>query len=189
MPGTPAQVRRFRRLMALSGARVRHTLFKSPFKSSHNPLKPPPPNLHLLSAGPRQPRRDFTTHRTFLRDPPAQLSESVMASSAPEYQIGLALSGGCTAGAYQAGVVDFLYEALREWETERAKSPASALPAWRVRLRAMGGASAGGLTNRASRRTPIILCMTVGSQNLTTRVCLKQTTSSRASRRRARQQL
>jgi predicted acylesterase/phospholipase RssA len=78
-----------------------------------------------------------------------------------EYEIGLALSGGCTAGAYEAGVVDFLYEALREWEAQRLADPAS-VPGWGVRLRAIAGASAGGLTtalaaaalNSACERVP-----------------------------------
>jgi predicted acylesterase/phospholipase RssA len=73
------------------------------------------------------------------------------AKTLTEYEIGLALSGGCTAGAYEAGVVDFLYEALREWEAGRLSNPSSSsssssVPGWSVRLRAIAGASAGGLT-------------------------------------------
>ena len=33
-----------------------------------------------------------------------------------EFQIGLAMSGAVSAGAYTAGVFDFLIQALDEWE-------------------------------------------------------------------------
>jgi hypothetical protein len=36
-----------------------------------------------------------------------------------EFQIALALSGAISAGAYTAGVFDFLIQALDEWENAR----------------------------------------------------------------------
>jgi predicted patatin/cPLA2 family phospholipase len=34
----------------------------------------------------------------------------------PVFKIGLVLAGAVSAGAYTAGVVDFLFEALEAWE-------------------------------------------------------------------------
>ncbi len=51
------------------------------------------------------------------------------------------------AGAYTAGVVDFLVEALDEWEKARAQPD---VPQHRVRVRVMTGASAGSLVTAAS---------------------------------------
>ncbi len=54
------------------------------------------------------------------------------------------MSGAISAGAYTAGVVDFLIQALAEWEAARRDDPAIAIHD--VRLVAMSGASAGGMT-------------------------------------------
>lgn len=61
------------------------------------------------------------------------------------FDLSLCLAGAISAGAYTAGVVDFLLLALQEWEKERVKNPAECLK-HRVRLRAVAGASAGGMT-------------------------------------------
>ena len=37
----------------------------------------------------------------------------------PVFGIGLALAGAISAGAYTAGVIDFLMQALQAWEEER----------------------------------------------------------------------
>lgn len=60
----------------------------------------------------------------------------------PEFTIGLCMAGAISGGAYTAGVVDFLLEALEEWEKRRADP---AVPAHRVKIKAMSGASAGGM--------------------------------------------
>ena len=59
------------------------------------------------------------------------------------FQIGLALAGAISAGAYTAGVLDFLFQALDEWERARGKGDA---PDHRVRLKVVAGASAGAIT-------------------------------------------
>lgn len=69
-------------------------------------------------------------------------------SSAPTFEISLCMAGAISAGAYTAGVVDFLIEALEEWEKKRPKpgepNP-EGIPDHRVVLRGFAGASAGGI--------------------------------------------
>ena len=60
-----------------------------------------------------------------------------------EFQIGLAISGAVSAGAYAAGVLDFLIEALDEWEKGRTDAM---VPNHRIGLKVMSGASAGAIT-------------------------------------------
>jgi predicted acylesterase/phospholipase RssA len=60
-----------------------------------------------------------------------------------QFLIGLAISGAVSAGAYVAAVVDFLVQALDEWEKERTNN---AVPNHRVELKLMSGASAGAIT-------------------------------------------
>lgn len=65
-----------------------------------------------------------------------------------EFKVGLAMAGAVSAGAYSAGVFDFLMEALSEWEKARARDPAGvpAVPDHRTVLAAFSGASAGSIT-------------------------------------------
>ncbi|NYZ11930.1 hypothetical protein HL658_05160 [Azospirillum sp. RWY-5-1] len=58
--------------------------------------------------------------------------------------IGLAMSGAISAGAYSAGVLDFLIEALDEWEKRRDQP---GVPGHRVVIAAAAGASAGAITS------------------------------------------
>jgi predicted acylesterase/phospholipase RssA len=73
-----------------------------------------------------------------------------------EFQIGLTMSGAISAGAYTAGVLDFLIEALDAWEDARNGPDADTVPGHRVGIKVMSGASAGAITaaigNRARRR-------------------------------------
>jgi hypothetical protein len=69
-----------------------------------------------------------------------------------EFQIALAMSGAISAGAYTAGVFDFLIQALDEWENaktgknlEKGDHP-DAIPNHFVGVKAMSGASAGAAT-------------------------------------------
>ena len=59
------------------------------------------------------------------------------------FEIGLVLAGAVSAGAYTAGVMDFLIEALDEWHLHRQANPD--IPQHNVELRIITGASAGGM--------------------------------------------
>ncbi|MBP6732302.1 MAG: patatin-like phospholipase family protein [Chitinophagales bacterium] len=65
-------------------------------------------------------------------------------STAPSntYHLGLAMAGAVSAGAYTAGVLDYLFETLERWEAEKIKG---GVPTHNVVLDIMGGASAGGM--------------------------------------------
>ena len=62
----------------------------------------------------------------------------------PAFQIGLAMAGAVSAGAYTAGVLDFLVEALSEWQ--KAKDSGDNVPKHDVFISAVSGTSAGGIT-------------------------------------------
>ena len=57
--------------------------------------------------------------------------------------LGLVMAGAVSAGAYTAGVVDFLTEALDVWEANKKIDKA---PPHKVNLKVISGASAGGMT-------------------------------------------
>jgi hypothetical protein len=75
----------------------------------------------------------------------------------PTFEIGLTMAGAVSAGAYTAGVIDFLFEALDAIEDVRAGRPTGHLsaglpgenpivdPPHNVRFRAMSGTSAGSM--------------------------------------------
>lgn len=63
--------------------------------------------------------------------------------SAKPFNIGLCMAGAVSAGAYTAGVMDYLLEALAEWEKRRGQP---GVPSHEVKIPVMGGASAGGMT-------------------------------------------
>jgi hypothetical protein len=60
--------------------------------------------------------------------------------------IGLTMAGAVSAGAYTAGVIDFLIETLDEWE-RRKKEGIENTPKHNIEIPAIGGASAGGMTS------------------------------------------
>ena len=62
------------------------------------------------------------------------------------YRIALTMSGAISAGAYTAGVFDFLIQALTELELAKSRQGDGDLPDHDVRIVAMTGASAGGVT-------------------------------------------
>lgn len=62
------------------------------------------------------------------------------------FHIGLCMAGAVSAGAYTAGVMDFLIEALDTWE-QKKQSGEKNIPSHTVKLSVMGGASAGGMTS------------------------------------------
>ncbi|MDR3636828.1 MAG: patatin-like phospholipase family protein [Isosphaeraceae bacterium] len=61
------------------------------------------------------------------------------------FEIGLVLAGAVSAGAYTAGVVDFLVQALDEWQKAKDERRPNC-PPHQVRLKVLAGASAGGIT-------------------------------------------
>ena len=63
-----------------------------------------------------------------------------------EFQIELTMSGAISAGAYTAGVLDFLIDALDAWEDARNAPDADTVPDHRVGIKVMSGASAGAIT-------------------------------------------
>src|SRR4051794_41619628 len=67
------------------------------------------------------------------------------AGRAGGFEIGLVMAGAVSAGAYTAGVVDFLIQALDQWhEGKRGNDPRC--PRHDVSLKVMAGASAGGMS-------------------------------------------
>lgn len=60
------------------------------------------------------------------------------------FYVGLCMAGAVSAGAYTAGVMDYLLEALAEWEKRRGQD---GVPTHKVQIPVMGGASAGGMTS------------------------------------------
>jgi predicted acylesterase/phospholipase RssA len=61
-------------------------------------------------------------------------------------QIGLCMAGAISAGAYTAGVVDYLIEALDEWYKRKSDGQPN-VPAHNIEISVIGGASAGGMTS------------------------------------------
>lgn len=62
------------------------------------------------------------------------------------FELGLCMAGAVSAGAYTAGVLDLLVEALDAFEAEKARRRAAGdAPLHEVRLSVLGGASAGGM--------------------------------------------
>ena len=79
----------------------------------------------------------------------------------PIFRLGLVMAGAISAGAYTGGVVDFLIQALDEWEKVKADRNA-AVPRHQVEIPVMSGASAGAITSAiaavafSSNTTPVV---------------------------------
>ena len=69
-----------------------------------------------------------------------------------EFRIGLVMAGAISAGAYTAGVMDFLLEALEAWEAAKRADPTS-VPSHAARIRALSGASAGAMVSAITVRS------------------------------------
>ena len=63
------------------------------------------------------------------------------------FELALTLAGAISAGAYTAGVLDYLFQALHEWERHRTDPGA---PQHRVVIKVITGASAGAITGSLS---------------------------------------
>jgi hypothetical protein len=83
-------------------------------------------------------------------DETANSAQEAIHGSKSEFHVGLAMSGAISAGAYTAGVFDFLIQALDEWERARANGSADvesgSVPSHFVGIKVMSGASAGAIT-------------------------------------------
>lgn len=66
-----------------------------------------------------------------------------MSSESNTFSLGLCMAGAISAGAYTAGVMDYLIEALDLWERNKHQP---GIPSHQVVIRVIGGASAGGMT-------------------------------------------
>ena len=65
--------------------------------------------------------------------------------SEASFNIGIAMAGAVSGGAYSAGVFDFLMEALNEWQKQK-DDPNANVPRHDVFISAVSGTSAGGIT-------------------------------------------
>jgi len=64
------------------------------------------------------------------------------------FHLGLTMAGAVSAGAYTAGFIDYLLEALNAWQNEKDKHNVnSEIPNHNVVIDAIGGASAGGMVS------------------------------------------
>ena len=79
------------------------------------------------------------------------MAETTTPSPSPDvpFEIGLVMAGAVSAGAYTAGVIDFLIQALDEWEKAKeqarkdlAEGKTTDCPMHEVRIKVMAGASA-----------------------------------------------
>lgn len=66
-------------------------------------------------------------------------------SNSDTFQIGLCMAGAVSAGAYTAGVMDYLIEALDDWH-RRKDAGEDNVPSHNLEIPVIGGASAGGMT-------------------------------------------
>jgi hypothetical protein len=72
-----------------------------------------------------------------------QSSTTDQSSKDQTFYLGICMAGAVSAGSYTAGVMDFLLEALEEWQK---RSGQDGVPTHKVEIPVMGGASAGGMT-------------------------------------------
>lgn len=82
------------------------------------------------------------------------------------FEIGICMAGAVSAGAYTAGAMDYLIEALDDWESRRGQS---GVPSHDVIIKAIGGASAGGMTGiiaASALNNPITPVRNLGSNIL-----------------------
>jgi predicted acylesterase/phospholipase RssA len=68
-----------------------------------------------------------------------------MQNQSNTFKIGLCMAGAVSAGAYTAGVLDYLIEALEDWQRRKDQNQPNT-PSHRVEIPVIGGASAGGMT-------------------------------------------
>ncbi|MBL8661156.1 MAG: patatin-like phospholipase family protein [Rhodospirillales bacterium] len=69
------------------------------------------------------------------------------------FEVGLVMAGAVSAGAYTAGVVDFLLQSLDAWEQAK-QTRAVGIPDHTVQIRAAAGSSAGGIVSALTAMIP-----------------------------------
>ncbi len=87
-----------------------------------------------------------------------KLTYDIMSTTSKTFHLGLTMAGAVSAGAYTAGFMDYVLEALSEWEKAKhlnKGNPNSSIPKHNVSVDAIGGASAGGMV---SMITALALC-------------------------------
>jgi predicted acylesterase/phospholipase RssA len=86
---------------------------------------------------------------TLIEESPGLTAEPKLNNSnKDEFQIALTSAGAISAGAYTAGVMDFLLKALSDWY--KAKANNENVPTHNVKIKALSGASAGGMCTALS---------------------------------------
>ncbi|PXF49504.1 hypothetical protein BWQ96_00820 [Gracilariopsis chorda] len=93
----------------------------------------------------------------------------------PPFRVGLCLAGAATGGAYSAGVIDFLFEALDSWHLEKSRGN-SKVPPWDVHLTDVIGSSAGAITASVAAAT---LNLPSGEQSALRRVWVDEMNADR----------
>lgn len=68
-----------------------------------------------------------------------------MSTTNKTFKIGLCMAGAVSAGAYTAGVMDYLIEVLDEWQKRKDNNEPNT-PSHNIEISVIGGASAGGMT-------------------------------------------
>ncbi len=82
------------------------------------------------------------------------------------FHIGLCLAGAISAGAYTAGVLDYLFEALEIWEEKKKSGDPGTVPQHKVIISVIGGASAGGMSGLIAAKSLISKFKPVHVQDL-----------------------
>ncbi len=70
-----------------------------------------------------------------------------MSDTKNTFHLGLTMAGAVSAGAYTAGFMDYILEALSEWEKAKQENLNHSIPNHNVIIDAIGGASAGGMVS------------------------------------------
>ncbi|MFD2101433.1 patatin-like phospholipase family protein [Flagellimonas iocasae] len=71
-----------------------------------------------------------------------------MSKSNNTFHLGFTMAGAVSAGAYTAGFMDYILEALDNWENAKKEAnPDNVIPKHNVMIDALGGASAGGMVS------------------------------------------
>lgn len=63
------------------------------------------------------------------------------------FHLGITMAGAVSAGAYTAGFMDYIIEALTNWEKAKKENTSGVIPQHNVIIDALGGASAGGMVS------------------------------------------